>query len=102
MPAWTAPAADRAQLYSTTKCLRCSERNAGLGSPANPQPGRLRYVAQASCLRVLAASLPPVLAVPSSCALSRRPTSFRLALNRFVWLIVGATVQLGRKLSGLR
>jgi len=28
----------------------------GLGSPTNSQPGRLRYVAQASGLRVLAAS----------------------------------------------
>jgi len=31
-------------------------RNAGLGSPANSQPGRLRYVARASGLRVPAAS----------------------------------------------
>src|ERR1051325_942217 len=31
-------------------------RNVGLGSPTNSQPGRLRYVAQASGLRVLAAS----------------------------------------------
>ncbi len=31
-------------------------RNVGLGSPTNSQPGRLRYVVQASGLRVLAAS----------------------------------------------
>ena len=46
----------RAHLHSTTVSGLAVRRNVGLGSPTNSQPGRLRYVAQASGLRVLAAS----------------------------------------------
>src|SRR5438876_2170572 len=46
----------RAHLDSTTVSGLAVRRNVGLGSPTNSQPGRLRYVAQASGLRVLAAS----------------------------------------------
>src|SRR5437762_9638076 len=45
-----------ARLDSTTISRLAVRRNVGLGSPTNSQPGRLRYVAQASGLRVLAAS----------------------------------------------
>src|SRR2546425_12252906 len=45
-----------AHLESTTVSGLAVRRNVGLGSPTNSQPGRLRYVAQASGLRVLAAS----------------------------------------------
>src|SRR6266576_6870106 len=44
------------RLESTTVRGLAVRRNVGLGSPTNSQPGRLRYVAQASGLRVLAAS----------------------------------------------
>src|SRR5438093_10817079 len=47
---------DRAHLDSTTVSGLAVRGNVGLGSPTNSQPGRLRYVAQASGLRVLAAS----------------------------------------------
>src|SRR5438093_6502117 len=47
---------DRAHLDSTTVSGLAVRRNVGLGSPTNSQPGRLRYVAQASGLRVLGAS----------------------------------------------
>src|SRR5438034_4288436 len=43
-------------LDGTTVSGLAVRRNVGLGSPTNSQPGRLRYVAQASGLRVLAAS----------------------------------------------
>src|SRR5712671_4373188 len=46
----------RARLDSTTVRGLAVRRNVGLGSPTNSQPGRLRYVAKASGLRVLAAS----------------------------------------------
>src|SRR5205814_5409021 len=45
-----------AHLGSTTVSGLAVRWNVGLGSPTNSQPGRLRYVAQASGLRVLAAS----------------------------------------------
>src|SRR5213592_1886566 len=44
-----------AHLESTTVSGLAVRRNVGLGSLTNSQPGRLRYVAQASGLRVLAA-----------------------------------------------
>src|SRR6266576_638477 len=44
------------RLESTTISGLAVRRNVGLGSPTNSQPGRLRYVAHASGLRVLAAS----------------------------------------------
>ena len=50
------PKAGGAHLESTTISGLAVRRNVGLGSPTNSQPGRLRYVAQASGLRVLAAS----------------------------------------------
>ena len=46
----------RHQRFHTTVSGLAVRRNVGLGSPTNSQPGRLRYVAQASGVRVLAAS----------------------------------------------
>ena len=63
LPSSVAPATEL--LDSTTVSGLAVRRNVGLGSPTNSQPGRLRYVAQASGLRVLAASSLPVLVVPS-------------------------------------
>src|SRR5438094_7164261 len=54
LPSSVAPATEL--LDSTTVSGLAVRRNVGLGSPTNSQPGRLRYVAQASGLRVLAAS----------------------------------------------
>jgi len=58
----------RAHLDATTKCVRAIGNNAGLGNPANSQPGRLRYVAP-GVPPASSASVPlPFLVVVSRCA----------------------------------